>query len=331
MPEPFTSRSNPHAGVCSAVLFLAFLTACQSNAQRESAALKQDTQALAQLSQIDNSINTSSSISREHFLVLKSIREKYSSSPEVRQIYKDALVMREDWAALEDFLQEVPMAELSPENRHMLGKLYVKRGKYEQAIETLKPLADKDPNSVETHSLVGLSYFYLGRLDEAGAQLDGVWDRIIADKLGEEVTTRGTIYLRQNDLQNAVRVLKQAVEIAPDSAAANNALSQAYVRSGNSEEAENYRLRTVAINDRMAAKTLQASRRVQQIYELESAWNAKRYQTVIDLAREILQNATERDQLIALYQYLFESHKALGNEKGANEALAAAQKLQQQK
>jgi Flp pilus assembly protein TadD len=331
MPEFFLYRFFTKAGLCISLLCLAFLCACQSEAEKQSAALKQDAPVLSQLAQINNAINTTRSISPESFAVLKTIREKYTTAPEVRQTYKNALVVREDWAALETFFGETPLAELSAEDRQTLGKVYVKSGKYEQAIEALKPLADGNPNDVETRSLLGLSYFYLDKPDEAGAQFDSVWDKIIAEKRIDEITTRGIIYSRQNNFPKAVETLKKAIEFNPSSAAANNALSQVYARQGDAEQAEIYRAKTVEINDKIAAETFEASRRVQRIYSLENAWKAKNYKEVINLANQILPTTADKNQKIVLCQYLFESYKALGNQAEANNALAEAQKLQQQK
>ncbi len=331
MPENFLDKFFTKAGLCILLLCLAFLSACQSVEEKESAALKQDAQVLSQLAQINNSIAATRSISPENFAVLKTIREKYPNASEVRQTYKNSLIIREDWMALENFLNEKPLAELSAEDRQTLGKVYVKSGKYERAVETLKPLADANPNDVETRSLLGLSYFYLDKNEEAGAQLDSVWDKIIAEKRVDEITTRGIIYLRQNNFPKAIETLKKANEINPSSAAANNALSQVYARSGDAEQAEIYRAKTVEINDKAAAETFEASRRVQQIYALETAWKAKNYQEVINLAKQILPTAVEKSQKIVLYQYLFESYKALGNQTEANKALTEAQKSQQQK
>ncbi len=331
MPENFLDRYFVKAGHCILLFCLAFLCACQSVEEKDSAALKQNAPALSQLAQINNAINTTRSISPENFAALKTIREKYPDAPEVRQTYKNALVVREDFQALEKFLNEKPLAALSAEDRQTLGKVYVKSGKYEKAVETLKALAEANPNDVETRSILGLSYFYLDQNDEAAAQLDSVWNKIVAEKRLNEITTRGIIYSRQNNFPKAIETLKKAVEINPSSAAANNALAQVYARTGDAEQAEIYRAKTVEINDKSAADTFAASRRVQQIYELENAWKAKNYQAVINLAKQILPTADDNNQKIVLYQYLFESYKASGNQAEANNALTEAQKLQQQK
>ena len=143
------------AGLCILLLCLAFLSACQSGVEKENAALKQGRAGFIPIAQINNSIAATRSISPENFAVLKTIREKYPNVSEVRQTYKNALVIREDWMALENFLNEKPLAELSAEDRQMLGKVYVKSGKYEKAVETLKALAEANPNDVETRSPSG--------------------------------------------------------------------------------------------------------------------------------------------------------------------------------
>lgn len=312
------------------VLFLcaAFLAACQSAAEKDSAALKQDAQALSQLAQIDKSVNQTTSITAETFAALKTIREKYPNAPEVRRTYKTALIIRKDWTSLEDFLLQTA-DQLSAEDRQDLGKVYFKNGKYEKAIETLKPLAEADPNDVEARSLLGHSYFYLNKHAEAGAELDSVWDKIVAGKRVADITARGIIYSQQNNFPKATEILKLAFEIDPTNPASSIALSQAYARQGNLEEAEFYRQKGVEMYDKNTAATFEMSRRVQKIYEIEAAWNSKNYAQVIDLVTKTLAMGVDKNQKSILYRYLFESHKALGNQAEANSILAEAQKLQQ--
>jgi hypothetical protein len=77
----------------------------------------------------------------------------------------------------------------------------------------------------------------------------------------------------------------------------------------------------------LVARTLEGSRRVQQILELENAWNAKNYAKVIELVNLLL--PTERpERKSTLYQYLAESHRALGNQREAEAAMTEARKQQ---
>lgn len=331
MPERFLYKNSRKFVLCFFLLGTFFLLACQSAAEKDSAALKNDKQTFAQLSQIGNLINTTRSISSENFTALKAIREKYPNAPEVRQVFQNALIIREDWEMLENFLKEKPFAEMNTDERKALAKVYLKLGKYADAIEILKPLAEANPNDVEIRGVLGGAYFFLNQLDEAAAEFDSIWDKIVAEKRIDEMTTRGLIYLRQNNLPKAVETLQKAIEINPSNIPANNALSQAYARQGNAEQAEIHRKKTVELQDKLQSDELQARQKVQDIYAIEDAWNSKNYQEVIKLTNEMLAQTADKNQKLVLYQYLFRSHQALGNQSEAQNALSEAQKLQQQK
>jgi tetratricopeptide (TPR) repeat protein len=141
-----------------------------------------------------------------------------------------ALILREDWATLEGFFAALHGDKLTPDDRRTLGKAYVRTGKYEKAIDTLKPLAQTEPGNTETRALLAASYLYLDRPDEAAAEIDGVWEKVVSERRSDVMTTRGLIYSRQNDLPKAIETLNAALEIDPANGAALNALGQAYAR-----------------------------------------------------------------------------------------------------
>jgi len=314
-----------------AICLFAVLTACTSPAERDSAALKNDGGAMSQLTQISSAIASTRNISIESFAALKAIRAKYPNAPEVRLAYKNALVIRNDWAALEAFFGETSLAELDEDDRRTFGKVCVRSGKYAQAAEILKPIADKASADVESKTLLGTAYLYLDRLSEAAAEMDAVWNKVIADKRVDDITTRGLIYFRQNDLVKAKETLQKALEIDPANSQASNALSQVYMRQGDLGEAEKYRSRTDEMKAKAEAEELRSRERVQFIYELETAWKAKNYSVVINLARQMLPTATDKNQKLVLYKYLTDSHKALGEQGEADRYIVEAQKLQQEK
>lgn len=311
----------------TAVIFcLLFTVACQTEAERDAKLLAEDPAAVAQLRQINAAINTTRYVSPDQFEALKNLRDKYPHSADVRQTYKNALVIREDFAVLEKFLSELPAAELTRDDKITLAKVYVKRAKYQQVIDLLKPVAEEYPNSIEVRSLLGLANFNLGQMDEAAVQYDSVWDSIIRERKAEEIAQRGMIYFQQNNLSKAVETLEKALEINPEHIPSNNTLSKVYARQGDAEKAEFYRRKTVNAHDTGTANQLQASRTVQKIYMLEEAWKEKRYEEVINLSREMLPKS-EGGQKMVLYQYLFESYKALGRQTEAENALAEIRKL----
>ena len=67
---------------------------------------------------------------------------------------------------------------------------------------------------------------------------------------------------------------------------------------------------------------------VEKIYKLQEAYKAKRFQEVINIANEILPEADAKNKA-ALYQFLYNSHKALGQQEEAQEVLVKAREMQQ--
>lgn len=329
MRRGFLYSSLRRTGPVLLLLGSVFLLACTGAAERDSAAFRKNQTAVAQLSRIKAVIDATNTIPPNDFAVVKELLGQYPSAPEVRSVYRDALVVRKDWDVLEAFLRQTPADKLPDEERRALGSVLVRNGKYSDAAAVLAPLAEKNPGDLESQSQLAMAEYYLGRLDDASKRLDSFRDRAVAEKRAGDLTLRGIIHLSKNELERAEEVLKAALAIAPESAAVTNALSQVYARSGNQAEAENYRRKTVAINDKLADDEYQARRRVEQLYELENAWKAKNYRDVIRLASAMIPNA-DRNRKVVLLQYLAESHKATGNAAEAQKAAAEIQALQRQ-
>lgn len=312
--------------LCSLGLFLS----CQSAAEKDQQLLAKDTQSKTAINKINAEVRGTGKISVESFEKLKALHEKYPNSVEINKIYKNALVIRGDLETLEKFLTRDNPEELSLEDKKNLAKLYVKKGKYEKSLEMLKALRDKHPNDIELRGLTGLSFFHMGKMEEAGKEFDSVWNEIIENKKVEEIATRGIIYFRRNDLPKAIETLEKAIEIEPDNLSANYTLSRIYSQQGDAEKAAEYSQKTDKLQNQMKAETFAKSRQVKLIYDLQNAWNEKRYSEVVNLANQMLPTANDDQQKLILYQYLYESNKALGKQAEAQKALAEAQNLKRQ-
>ena len=94
----------------------------------------------------------------------------------------------------------------------------------------------------------------------------------------------------------------------------------------NAEKAEHHRRLTVEGQDRAVRDQLRGSDNVRKVVELEQAWKAKEHSRVIQIARELIPTSPPPQQFVA-YQYIYESSKALGDDAGAQRALAEAQRL----
>ncbi len=302
-----------------------FAGACTSAGVSSEGDFQKDAAAQSAVKTAAASLQSTRSITPEAFKALRDAFEKYPNASPIRDVYRQALISREDWDAIEKFLTDGGR-ELSQDDRVLLGQVYVKSGKYQQAADTLQPIVTQDPNDLEANRLLAYAYFHLDRIGEASAALDRVWQQIVDAKRHDEMTLRGLIYLREDNFPKAIEVLNAAHEIAPDHIAANNALSRAYARMDNTEKAEYHRRLTVEGQDRAVRDRLRGSDNVRKVVELEQAWKAKEHSRVIQLAREILPSSPPAQQFVA-YQYIYESSKALGDEAGAQRALAEAQRL----
>jgi tetratricopeptide (TPR) repeat protein len=313
---------------CCLGFSVAVFAACRSASESDSASLRSDPGAFNTLRRIKAAMDESGALPIADFDTVRSLREKYPHADEPKQAYRQALMIRGNWPALETDLESISRGEMTADERILLARTYGKLGKYREAAAELEPMVEADPEDVAKRGMLALAYFHLDRPDQAAAQLDRVWDRIVAEKKLEEITLRGLIYLRLGDVPRSIETLKQAIEIDPASSPAHSALSRAYAQAGNEELADLHRSRAAEQNQIAAAATFAASRRVNQVYQLEAAWKTKDYARVVELANEMLAGA-DAPQRSVLYQYIFEAQKALGNQTEATKALEAARRLQQ--
>ncbi len=312
------------------LLCFALFTACTNDAGGESERLRADSVAFENLRRIKTSMDATGTLPNEDFEILRTINARYPQANETKQTYRQALMLRGNWTEIERDFSTIPFEQLTADEKLVLAQSYGKLGKYRDMAAVLEPLVEAEPGSVARRGMLAFAYFHLDEPEKAAEHLDSVWEGIVSEKKVDEITLRGLIYLREKNIPRAIEILKQAVELNPKSSAAHNALSRAYSQAGNEELSKIHRAKAKEQYEMSAASTFAASRRVGQIYQLEAAWKNKNYPEVIALANEMMPGA-DGPQKSVLYQYIFESQKALGNEAEANKALEAARGLQQQK
>ena len=303
-------------------LCLAFCVSCQNAAQKDASLTAPDK---TELNRINQTLTGGQPLLPQDFDSLKRIREKYPDSVEVRNVYHSALIKRGDWESLAKLIESIPAATRKRDDNLNLAKSYLKLGRHQEEIDLLKPLVESGPKDVDYNSLLAFGYFYLGQTDEAAKYLDAVWDAILEGKKIDEINTRGMIYFRQKNYEKAIETFKRSLEINENDISANNALSRIYAAQGDAQQAEIYRIKTEKAQEAASENEAKGSRFVQNSYQLEEAWNAKRYQEVISLARQMLADASEKNKP-ALYQYMAESYKALGKLDEAQKILEEAKR-----
>lgn len=319
-PKSTKQKAKFRVSLCYLAVSVFLFAGCQNAAQKEANLQAPDK---AELSRIGQILSGGQAFTPQDFESLKRIREKYPDSVEVRNVYQSALVKRSDWESLVKLITEIPVSARKREDNLNLAKSYLKLGRYREEIDLVKPLVDTNPKDADYNSLLAFGYFHLGQTDEAAKYLDAVWDALLKNKKIDEINVRGLIWFRQKNYEKAIETFKKSLEIDADDISANNTLSRIYAAQGNTEQAEIYRVKTEKAQEAISENETKASRFVQLSYQLEDAWKAKRYDEVINLARQMLAGANEKNKP-ALYQYMAESYKALGKPDEAQKVLEEA-------
>jgi tetratricopeptide (TPR) repeat protein len=312
---------------CIVFLSLVFFIACTT--ATDEASLQNDAEAKQTIAKVSQVLGSGQKPSTEDLEKIKGVYEKYPTSETARKTYQKALIKYDDLGALEQLLTEGDLSKLTDDEKKTLARVYLRLGKFRQALDLLKPLSEANPNDVELKSLIGLSYFNSGEMEEAGKTFDSIWDELLKNKNVEEISMRGIIYFHQNNLPKAIETLEKALEIDPNHIPSNNALSRVYAKKGDSEKAEEYRNKTAKAQEVIQNETFAKSKQVSKIYELEEAWKNKKYQEVINLSKEMLADAADKNQKAILYQYLYQSYQALGMKTEAQDVIKEAQQLNQ--
>lgn len=282
--------------LCLTAGALVLLIACRSVSDSEGQAFAKNTQAAAQLQQINAELNTGHHISTANFETLKSLYSRYATVLQVAEAYKNALGYREDWDELSRMLQAIPARERSRDDGILLANVLIKLGRFAEGLEVLKGLGSGTSDDAEIRSLSALAHFNLGQLAESAAELDTSWDTIIASKRTDDINLRGLIYFRQKDYPHAIECLKTSIGFMPVNPVATNALSRVYAATGDTASAELYRKETEKAQDENTAAEARKLQSVSLGRKLEAAWNAKDYQTVISVAKEMLPLAGEQNR-----------------------------------
>ncbi|MEZ5429367.1 MAG: tetratricopeptide repeat protein [Pyrinomonadaceae bacterium] len=306
------------------VLFgVVFLLSCAG----DEAAFQSDKQAMDEVNRINQILNLKQKPAQEDIDSIRKIYGQYPGAKPVRETMQAALISREDWAALENFYRELPASAQTPADKVNLSKVYIKLGRYQDAVETLRPIENETDPEIKT--LLANAHFHLGQYEESKKLLDASWEQLTREKKFEEIAMRGMIYFYQGDSDKAVEILQKALEMNPEQIFALNGLSRVYAARGEREKAEEYLTRVQQAFQKITAEERRKTRFVENIYKLQEAFKAKRFQEVIVLANQSLPDADPKNKA-ALYQYLASSYQALGRQEEAREALTRAKQFQQQ-
>ncbi len=146
-----------------------------------------------------------------------------------------------------------PLAARSPKPAgvsHELGTVYYKKGDYLKAADSLKQAVTEDPNDKEAVQLLGLSYYLAGRPAEAIPYLEkvqGWYPRANVDAS----YILGVSYIQAKDYPNARKAFARMFDVSADSGAAYLVTARMLFRQEFTPIAEEYAQKAIAADPKL--------------------------------------------------------------------------------
>ena len=116
--------------------------------------------------------------------------------------------------AAEQVQKKLP--ELGSKGLHLLYDLYEKGNRFEEALNVVEPLLEREPNNIGLLNAKGRLLMRLGRFDEAKACLTRA-DELAPQNI-ERINELATAYLNLKDPTSAVKKFKEVLELNPEKA-----------------------------------------------------------------------------------------------------------------
>ena len=131
-----------------------------------------------------------------------------------------------------------------------LGSIYIMKGQYEEAEQTLVKAIRLKPDLLDAHKNLAVLYEIMGREDKAvetyfnlalAYQNQGIGDKAIKyyqrtielkPDFSQALNNMGSLYALKGDREKAISLFKRAVEVNPDWALAHNNLGSVYREEG---------------------------------------------------------------------------------------------------
>jgi len=183
-----------------------------------------------------------------------------------------AIERNRDWRSQDRlYLHDVEVVPNSTKALGNAGAILVGQEKHEEALKLLLRALEIFPQNEKASMMAGFAYTGLGRDDDAMRRYDdalryGVKDATVYNNLGFILVERET------DLRRGVRLLEQAVELAPRNPEYLDSLGWGYFKAGRLEEARHKLQQSLSIQPRGPS----APARRAHLAEIEKALAARR-------------------------------------------------------
>ncbi|MCK4538095.1 MAG: tetratricopeptide repeat protein [Candidatus Krumholzibacteria bacterium] len=181
-----------------------------------------------------------------------------------------------------EFARSLELNENYTEARYYLGLSFLDQGMFKEALPHFERAASEKPGYADLQCHLGATLFYLGELDKARIVLEKTLELspdysraqyyygLLLYEMGDkkravELLTTGIrgndkpegailsialIHLRENNLEDAMAVLREMLEAGVESADVMYFIGEVYLRMKNIESAEEYFRRSLSVNPR---------------------------------------------------------------------------------
>ena len=309
-------------GRATIFLGLSLLSACSASADDQ--ALLRDAQAARTVRELRASLSQPGPLPPADYEQIEALRERFAQSALLEDTWRQALVKRADWAALEAALTQEPVAELSPEALQQLAESLEQQGKYTRLRELLaqRPDAGTQP---QLRRWLAQAQLETGELTAAAALLDRHASEIESHKDVDAMLLRALIHQRAGELDAAIQRLQGVLAVSPGHKTALNLMARIHFGRGENELAQRYSDLARQLQAQQTAQTQHQLALVSRVNDLKRQWAAEDFEAVIASAQAALPMAdnTLRKPLL---EYLVQANLRLGRQA---EAQAAQLQLEQ--
>jgi len=266
-------------------------------------------------------------VSDDNLRALRNLHERWPDQPDVLETLKSALARREDWEGLAALYEAQP--SLTSFERADLGKVLIRIGRFEEAVEILVPLADEVAVDADLSYHAALALYRTGDRQRAAGYLDRMWDGYIQHRMVQAIALRGQIFFDEGNLARARRVFEQALEI-DDSLAAREAydgLGRTLVALGEEEAAKEVFDTLDAMNASAAEYEQRRLEQFTKIRAVQTAWEEGDMEETERLLDEVVPLAEDRFKPM-LYTIAADVYRRTGRAEQADEAVKLAEEYE---
>lgn len=216
----------------------------------------------------------------------RQLERAYHSNPgnsKLNALYFSALLIREDWPAIIDYLEAIPQNNRSQRQTLNLAAAYLKNGDFALAQRTASDLVNV---SSLARSICAQSALSLGNRAEAIQLLKPDLDNLIAQGKVSDLIVLATAYFESDKLTEALATIEQVKRLDQNNVVAAQLAGRLYAAQGDATRADE---QFALVEREYAALTARETEGIRlRFYSeaLQEALDAQQYQRVLSLVEQ---------------------------------------------